>query len=156
VLLTAFKPIVRPMTDADLTGVSEIERQVSPHPWTYNQFAESLASSHHCWVLEIDNRVAGFFLYSLVSGEAEILDIAIGPNYQGKGLGKLLLEYLIELAEKRAETLFLEVRVSNFSAINLYQNTDFNQVGERRNYYKTANGRENALIFARVLGNPFL
>jgi len=143
------------MVEADLEAVSVIEQQVSPHPWTYNQFSESLSSSHHCWVLEINNTVAGFFLYSLVSGEAEILDIAVSPDFQSKGFGLMLLDRLIELAEQRAETLFLEVRVSNFKAINLYQNADFNQVGERRNYYKTASGSEDALIFARVLGNPF-
>lgn len=143
------------MLESDLDSVSDIEQQVSPHPWTRNQFADSLASSHHCWVLEINTQVAGFFLYSLASGEAEVLDIAVKPKFQGKGYGRLLLEHLVTLAEKRADTLFLEVRVSNVAAITLYMNADFNQVGERRNYYKMAHGREDALIFAKVLTNPF-
>tara|TARA_B100001029_G_C14638424_1_gene223032 strand:- start:332 stop:481 length:150 start_codon:yes stop_codon:yes gene_type:complete len=47
--------------------------------------------------------------------------------------------------------IFLETRTSNKSAINLYQKYDFHRVGIRKNYYKTINGKEDAIIFRKIL-----
>ncbi|WIO75116.1 ribosomal protein S18-alanine N-acetyltransferase [Porticoccaceae bacterium LTM1] len=141
------------MTDTDLVTVTEIEQQVTPHPWNQKQFQQSLESSHHCWTLESDGEVIGYYLYSLVVGEAEILNIAVAPNHQGKGFGKQLLEHCLQQASQSAQMIFLEVRASNFPAIQLYLHSDFNQIGERRDYYRTAHGSEDALVMAKELGN---
>ena len=142
---------IRPMTEADLQAVSAIEQRVSPHPWRCKQFQQSLHSSHHCWVLEADGSVAGYYLYSLVVGEAEILNIAVAPDQQGKGLGSQLLAHCLSQVSQKARTVFLEVRASNFPAIGLYLNAGFNQIGERRDYYRTAHGSEDALMMAKEL-----
>ena len=143
--------IIRPMTEGDLPVVATIEQRVSPHPWSHKQFLQSLQSSHHCWVLECDGQVQGYYLYSLVAGEAEVLNIAVLPERQGKGLGRKLLEHCIARASDKARMVFLEVRASNFSAIHLYLDSGFNQIGERRDYYRTAQGSEDALMMAMEL-----
>ena len=109
--------IIRSMAEADLDVIAAIEQRVSPHPWSHKQFLQSLQSSHHCWALECDGQVQGYYLYSLVAGEAEILNIAVLPEQQGKGLGRQLLEHCITKASDRARMVFLEVRASNFAAI---------------------------------------
>ena len=142
---------LRPMEQGDLAAVAAIETRVSPHPWTQKQFQQSLDSSHHCWVLDCSGQVIGYYLYSLVAGEAEILNIAVAPENQGSGLGRKLLDHCIQRAEQRARMVFLEVRASNFCAIRLYLNSGFNQIGERRDYYRTAQGSEDALMMAKDL-----
>ncbi|MCV6605478.1 MAG: ribosomal protein S18-alanine N-acetyltransferase, partial [Porticoccaceae bacterium] len=84
-------------------------------------------------------------------GEAEILNIAVARERQGKGLGRCLLDHCLQQAEKKARMIFLEVRASNFAAIHLYLDSGFNQIGERRDYYRTARGSEDALMMAKDL-----
>lgn len=143
------------MTLDDVAAVAAIEQQVSPHPWSAKQFSESVNSSHHCWVLESADQLIGFYLYSLVVGEAEILNIAVSPDHQGKGLGRVLLDHCTAQASNNARMIFLEVRASNFAAIHLYLNDGFNQIGERRDYYRTAHGSEDALMMAKELVADF-
>ena len=85
--------------------------------------------------------------------EATLFNIAVAPEFQRKGLGRELLDALIVgLEEKGIVTLWLEVRDSNRAAIALYESLGFNEVSIRRNYYPTADGREDARIMALPLG----
>ena len=64
-----------------------------------------------------------------------------------------LLEHLIETLETRGVlTLWLEVRASNHAAIALYESLGFNEATIRRNYYPTAEGREDAIVMALPIG----
>lgn len=85
--------------------------------------------------------------------EATLFNIAVHPEHQRKGYGRALMEHLIaELEQRGILTLWLEVRASNQQAIALYQVLGFNEVSIRRNYYPTAQGREDAIIMALPLG----
>ncbi|MDX2464711.1 MAG: ribosomal protein S18-alanine N-acetyltransferase [Porticoccus sp.] len=141
---------IRLMDMSDVSPVSHIEQQVTPHPWRESEFLDSYAK-HRCLVLDVDNSVIGYAIYQIVAGEAEILNIAIAPACQGKGYGRQLLEYMVELVSKQAERFFLEVRVSNSSAIQLYESVGFVEVCLRRNYYQTADGPEDAILMAMEL-----
>ena len=139
--------IIRPMVVEDVSSVSTIEQQVTPHPWSESQFLESV-SRHHCLVLSLEAQIIGYTVYTIVAGEAEILNVAIHPNYQGKGYGRQLLEYLMSIVSEQAERFFLEVRASNHSAIHLYQDVGFVEICLRRNYYQTSSGPEDAIVMA--------
>lgn len=104
--------------------------------------------------MEQGNNIIGFYFVQSVGDEATLLDIVVAPEMQGKGYGRILLNHLIELLElDTVETIFLEVRVSNFSAIALYLSCGFSEVGQRLDYYPTCQGgREDALIMALPLG----
>jgi len=97
--------------------------------------------------------VQGFYFVQHVADEMTLLDIVVDPTQQGLGLGRVLLNCLIEQAgDKSVSSIFLEVRVSNFSAIALYLSCGFTEVGQRRDYYpNVAGGREDALIMALPL-----
>ncbi len=138
------------MLEADIPVVAEIELLTSPHPWRGSQFQESLVS-HHCYVLDLQKQVVGFMIFTLVAGEAEILAIAVHPEHQGKGFGRSLLDYLIAAAAKSADKLFLEVRVSNFRARRLYTEAGFIELCLRENYYRTADGNEDAILMVLSL-----
>ena len=89
---------------------------------------------------------------SVGTGESHILNLCVNPEFQGLGYGRAMLDHILEIAIiHNAKIVFLEVRPTNFSAIRLYMNAGFNEVGMHRNYYPAKYGREDALILARAL-----
>ena len=88
------------------------------------------------YVLEDENKPVGFLSLTLEGAEAELDDIAILEENEGKGYGQFLLKSALEdLKRKEIQTLFLEVRKSNVKAIRLYENNGFLSYRERKNYY---------------------
>lgn len=95
------------------------------------------------WLLiaELEGRPAGFALTRSIVDEAELLLIAVHPDARRCGVGAALLEAVLDGCRQRSvDRVFLEVRACN-SAIGLYTSFGFCKVGERRNYYRGANGR---------------
>jgi len=140
---------LRAMLDEDLQYVIKIEEASYTHPWTLGIFRDCLRVGYHCQVLEMDGDIQGYAVMSEAVGEAHILNVCVHPECQGTGLGKVLVEYLLDSARRmRAEIVLLEVRPSNKTALSLYHNMGFCEVGTRKNYYPSHNGREDALILA--------
>lgn len=140
------------MVAGDIDAALAIEQQLSPDPWRRYAFEQSLASHRAAVVVDSQQQLAGFALWSVVADQAELLNIALHRNHHGRGFGRLLLQSLIDQLPSSVSTLFLEVRVSNFAAIALYNRCGFNQIGERRDYYRSSSaanaGREDALVMA--------
>ncbi|MCH9770785.1 MAG: ribosomal protein S18-alanine N-acetyltransferase [Gammaproteobacteria bacterium] len=146
---------IRVMTQADVADVYAVEIAVAATPWSERVFAECLLCGYWTWVVEKAGKVVGFALVSSQIDEAHIMNIAILPDYQGQGLGRMLLKFIIDEAKKSAcERVFLEVRKSNEVAIQLYQSCQFNRIGLRHQYYpEEAGQREDALIFELILAD---
>lgn len=147
--------MIRSMHQADLIQIHKIEQQVQTHPWSLNQFQQSL-DSDSCSVLEINHQVIGFCIFQTVLDEANLLLIAIDPQHQGQGHATALLQQSMQLLKNEPIQIFLEVRESNLSAIALYEKLDFHQIDLRRNYYPThSGGRENAVIMVKTCHDDF-
>lgn len=145
-------PNLRPMLDDDVDAVMAIESCVYSHGWTAGIFHDCLRMHYSCWVMELEQQIAGYAVLSAAAGEAHILNIAVAPERQGSGLGRVFIHFLLETARHHgADTVFLEVRPSNRIALRLYDSLGFNQVGVRRDYYPSDKGREDAIIMARTL-----
>ncbi len=144
----------RLMTLADVPAAHAIEQQVQTHPWSQALFMGSV-QSHYCTVLEVDKQVVGFCILQKVLDEANLLLMAIDPNFQQRGLGLQLLEQSIDGLGNQCNMVFLEVRQSNTAAIKLYEKIGFAQMDLRKNYYPTAQGKEHAVLMALTLGNLF-
>ena len=146
------EPRFRPMDEGDMQSVLEIENTVYPYPWSETIFLDCLQVGYCCWVMERESELVAYGVMAVGAGESHILNLCVRPQFQGLGYGRAMLEHLLELAAvHNADTAFLEVRPTNFSAIRLYMNAGFNEVGVRRNYYPAKCGREDALIMARAL-----
>ncbi|WP_245606784.1 ribosomal protein S18-alanine N-acetyltransferase [Thiothrix lacustris] len=146
-----FLPL-RPMTAEDVAAVMALEARAYPFPWTAAIFLDCLKHGHSGWVYEQDGQLQGYAMMMFVLDEMHLLNICIAPECQGQGLGSRFLKTLERIARTaKAETCFLEVRQSNFSAIRLYLNTGFNEVGIRKGYYPTEFGREDAMVMAKTL-----
>jgi ribosomal-protein-alanine N-acetyltransferase len=140
------------MEAADVPAVLAVERAGYPHPWTEGIFRDCLRAGYCCWVLEVEERMVGHGVLSVAVGEAHILNVCVHPDWQGRGLGRRILERMLRLArEHEADTAFLEVRVSNTVAQRLYESAGFNEIGLRRGYYPSDNGREDAVVYAKAL-----
>lgn len=136
------------MSAEDLLQIVAIEREATPSPWSVKQFEQSL-EQHRCLVMVASNSpdvILGYTVVSTLLDQAEVLNICINPQYQGRGLGSQLLSHVLKQLPDVIEVVYLEVRVSNFRAIHLYQNHGFITVGERRDYYPTEFGREDAIL----------
>jgi len=139
---------------------ARIHAQSFPHPWSAEEFEALLAgrdviahwaSLGSFW--RAGRTPVGFILSRRAADQAEILTIAVTPKARKRGIGAALLAtHLPTLAAVGVKSLFLEVEAGNTAAIRLYQNFGFRQVGERKAYYRTADGsRATALVLRRDL-----
>jgi ribosomal-protein-alanine N-acetyltransferase len=143
---------LRPMQEADLPRIHRIELASYDYPWTPGNFADSLHAGYSMWVREADGEIIGYYVLMAAAGEAHLLNLTIAPAWRRHGLGRDLLEHCLARAcDHRAETIFLEVRVSNAAAIGLYHSSGFVDLAVRRAYYPARVGREDALIMKREL-----
>lgn len=140
---------MRPMDAADLDHVMQVEVRAYDFPWTRGVFIDCLRSNYECWVIEKADEVIGHAVLSVAAGEAHLLNVCICRDEQGAGLGRALVEHMLARARVRAaEVVFLEVRLSNQVAGQLYESMGFNEIGRRRNYYPTTHGHEDARVLA--------
>ncbi len=138
------------MQEDDLPAIGCIENQQA-FPWSKTKLEDCLRASYKNFVLEENHQILGYAILSVVMDEAEILNIAISSAQRRRGFGRLLLQHLLEVAKQQGvKKIFLEVRVANQAAIKLYESVGFKQVGVRENYYPSAKGREDALIFTKI------
>ncbi|MCP5418068.1 MAG: ribosomal protein S18-alanine N-acetyltransferase [Chromatiaceae bacterium] len=141
-----------PMQQSDVAEVVHLETRCYEFPWTETIFLDCLNVGYCCWIYRLDVQLVGYGVMSVAAGEAHILNICIDPLLRCHGLGRRMMQRLLNLARKhRADTVFLEVRESNLAAQTLYQHLGFNEIGLRRGYYPAAKGRENAILLALSL-----
>ncbi len=140
---------IRPMTNADLATVLEIETAAYAFPWRLQTFQDCLKAGYQAEVLEVNQTIIGYGLMLRVLDEAQILNLCIHPKQQTYGYGRKMLEHLLQFTQL-TKSVFLEVRPSNIAAISLYKNMGFKQVGVRKGYYPNGDQeREDALILRR-------
>ncbi|RWR00916.1 ribosomal-protein-alanine acetyltransferase [[Pantoea] beijingensis] len=140
------------LTSNDLNCAFAIEQRSHAFPWTEKTFASNQGERYLNFRLDVDGVMAAFAITQIVLDEATLFNIAVDPVFQRRGLGRELLQHLIDvLLQRGIVTLWLEVRASNTGAIALYEALDFNEVSLRRNYYPTVSGREDAIIMALTL-----
>ncbi|MCB1790206.1 MAG: ribosomal protein S18-alanine N-acetyltransferase [Gammaproteobacteria bacterium] len=143
---------LRPMSLDDLGKVVAVEHSAYSHPWSEGILRDCLRVGYSCWVCLLDGEIVGHAVMSLAVGESHLLNICVGPSWQGRGLGRRMLRRMFRVAsEHNADTMFLEVRESNRSARALYEGEGFVEIGQRREYYPAERGREDAIVYARTL-----
>ncbi|MDF1795823.1 MAG: ribosomal protein S18-alanine N-acetyltransferase [Coxiellaceae bacterium] len=134
----------------DAAAMAAIANVAKPYPWSKQVFRDCMAAEYPGWVLCEEDQVRGFSIIKVAAEESELLNLCVDPMVQRQGYGQRLLQYAIDDAQKqRAEQIFLEVRESNQAAKGLYQHMGFSEVGIRKQYYPTDDGREDAIIMFR-------
>ena len=138
----------RPASSDDISAILEIENKTNQMPWTEAQFISSMEVGHFSVVLHEKNNIQGFAIYSPIVPESHLLNIAIHPTHQGKGLGnKLLQQVIFQNKTMGVQVISLEVRVSNLPAIKLYEKRGFLKDAIQPNYY-SGPPKEDALLMS--------
>jgi ribosomal-protein-alanine N-acetyltransferase len=142
------------MEEEDIPGILEIENLSFHNPWRASTFSGELVnrgvSYPYVIVHRIFERVIGYIIYWKIQEEVQISNIAIHPDFRGKGIGEAVMRSVIKAIQRDGgEYIFLEVRPSNMSARSLYKKLGFKVLGTRKSYYQTP--LEDAIIMGRPL-----
>lgn len=129
----------------DISDLKDLDISLFDEFWNLNQLSDELNSTNSTFfVAKIDKEIVGFGGIKTILDESEIMNIAIKNNFRRQGIGKLLLEKLINYAQSlNIEKIHLEVNENNFPAISLYKKFNFIEDGRRKNYY---NNSEDAIL----------
>lgn len=129
------------LTYADAARCAELEAILfdGDDPWPAVAFKRELDSRHNHYVgARSDGVLVGYAgisrLGRVAPFEYEVHTIGVDPAYQGQGIGRRLLDNLLEFAD--GAVVFLEVRTDNEVALELYRSLGFEQVGLRKRYYR--------------------
>jgi [ribosomal protein S18]-alanine N-acetyltransferase len=147
--MTALAIEIRRISIGDLPEIEEIERRAYKTPWSRSMFASELAKGTSiCLGAFEGDQLVGYIVNSRYVDAWHVMNVAVDPDFQRRGIATRLLERLFELTdEDDGRGYTLEVRISNREAIRLYEKLGFERHGIRRGYY--TDNREDALIMWR-------
>ena len=137
------------MNESHVAAVAELEKLSFSLPWDEASVAGELTNPLSLWLVAVeDGELAGYVGSQSVMGEADMMNLAVKPEYRRRGVGEKLVRNLVEeLKAQKVYCLTLEVRASNAPAIALYEKLGFVPVGRRPGYYRSP--REDALILRK-------
>lgn len=142
------EPIIRAIREEDVRQIHEIEVLCFAMPWSEESILHDVKENVVARWLVMDDgegRVMAYAGMWFVLDEAHICNVAVHPDFRGRGYGKRIFEALEALAiENSMGMMTLEVRRSNTVAQNLYHSCGFLDVGYRKRYYE--DNKEDALI----------
>lgn len=130
------------MKGKDIPQVVGIENLSFRYPKPESVFRED---EHKYLVAKDEEKVIGYIGVEKILDEVHIINMAVHPDYRGKGIGKRLMQHVLN----DEEVFFLEVRVSNETAKNIYERYGFKVLNTRKQYY--ADG-EDAFVMRRIPG----
>lgn len=150
-MFAAAAPAVSLASPGDAASLAMLHAASFRRGWTEDEFERLLLDRRVVAQRALLGReVAGFIISRVVSGEAEILSVAVAPSRRGRGLaGRLLDAHLRTLAGLGTSTVFLEVDEGNAPARRLYARRHFHQVGAREGYYPRSGGRGSTALVLR-------
>jgi [ribosomal protein S18]-alanine N-acetyltransferase len=144
--MTDERVLIRSASVDDIEDVYTVEKDSFDSPWNYKNVLHELNLNFSIFIVaRIDTHLAGYAIAWQVQDEIQLNKIAVKSNYRRRGIGKKLLDNIIEKSDPPVKRIFLEVRESNTEARLFYQQLGFTTTGFRKDYYKT----DNALLMER-------
>ncbi len=147
---------IRPLLLTDVPRLEELDQVLEFTPWTASMFEASVEKAQKgteaiaLGVVDETDTPVGYLIIDVMGFalEAEVLTVGVAPSHQRQGLAQALFSEGLAILSRQipAGSLFLEVRESNLGARQLYKKLGFEDVGFRKNYYQTDNGREGAIL----------
>lgn len=144
--------LIRKMDVEDISRVVSLEEQLFTSAWSESDFLYEILQNDFSlnYVLEDEGYIIGYIGVWIMYEQSQITTIGVDPQYQRQGLGKAMMETVIDIAKQQdCEVMSLEVRISNEKAISLYQSLGFQNVGIRKNYYQ--DNHEDAYLMIKKL-----
>lgn len=132
--------MIRHAVREDLEEILNIERELYDNPWGYENFLHELENRFTKFYVYEEDGIKGYLIYwdiynnATGANELEVLNIAVKKDFQSKGIGRKLMTHMLKNTPKPF-VCFLDVRVDNLPAINLYKSLGFTITGLRKNFY---------------------
>lgn len=129
---------IEKMTSSHIEEIANLEKECFSSPWSADGLKSELDNNFaRFYVAFSGEKIAGYIGSHNVLGEVYITNVAVFSEFRRKGIGKTLVEFLVdEMKKENADFVTLEVRKSNLNAISLYEKCGFEKVGERKNFYE--------------------
>ena len=142
--------LFEPLLADRLDEVVLVEQRAYAHPWTRANFLDALHSGYQAQMLMGGDALLGYFVAMKGVDEVHLLNITVAPEYQRQGWSRVMLDALAIWARgQAAQWLWLEVRVGNTRAMQVYEAQGYRRVGQRKNYYPSGHGqREDAVVMS--------
>ena len=141
---------IRQMRHEDVECIARIEELCFPEdPWPEFFFHEELDNRLSHGIVAVTDRdlIVGYGIFWFVIDEGHIMNVAVHPNWRGKGIGRWLMVFMLELIEAMGGVrTLLEVRLHNKVAQGLYESLGFKRIGLRKRYYSDG---EDAILMLR-------
>ncbi len=136
-----------------LNAVVAVENRAYAFPWSRQNFSDALASGYQAQLLLAGPTLLGYFIAMQGAGEVHLLNITVAPEHQRQGWARVMLDALAVWAHgQQTHTLWLEVRLSNTRAFEVYSAQGFKRIGMRKAYYPNGSQpHEDAIVMSRVL-----
>ena len=134
-----------------LEEICRLENRCYPAPWSNNLIEGEFDKAVSFRLgIRLNGTIVAYSFNYLVADELHILNVAVAPEWRRHGLGRKLIEAILDSARSQgAQFAILEVRLSNEVARQLYEGAGFRVSGRRASYYR--NNGEDALIMERIL-----
>jgi len=143
---------IRLAEQSDFEVICQNERLAYGIPWTDKILGDCLSGNYTCYLMLFHDKTIGHMIFQQVVDEIHLHNVCVIPELQNQGLGHYWLDYLESYARGHQVTnIILEVRVSNMIARKLYSKRGYREIGLRKDYYQSQNGREDGLVMnARI------
>ena len=152
-VLNAAKIKIRKARNRDLDSIIGIEKRIAPSTMRKSQYAAEFLNpfSHfHVACIPETGEIIGYFIFWIIEDIMEIHQITVSTEHQRKGIGSLLMQFLLDQAKQnKISDIFLEVRQSNTTSIQFYQLFGFKKKSARKDYYQ--NPVENGLVLRKKM-----
>jgi ribosomal-protein-alanine N-acetyltransferase len=146
---------VRPMQNDDVDSVYAIEMVAHRDPWSHEILRDCVFVNYDCRILEIDRDVgrllAGYVISRHDENSCHILNLCVSPTLRNNGYGQFLLQNVIDSQKSPIEKIRLEVRPSNFIALQLYKKMGFEQKEIKHGYYQDSQGVEDGVVLEKKI-----
>jgi len=144
-------------TEENVSQVFEIEKETISPPWSRDALLDELKRDDSFFIVAVEGAqkshpsLLGFAVLRRVGDDGELLRIAVNTSARRSGVGDLLMEAVLDFAEKnKLASIFLEVRCSNTAAVQLYEKHGFFTLRTRKDYYDSP--VEDAVVYAKKIG----
>ena len=148
--------ILRELVNADAMRCAELEKLLFPEetPWSKYVFQVEISQHFNFYFgVEEDGILVGYAGLALLGPvsepEYEIHTIGVAPEAQRRGVGAMMMENIVYIADMQDAPVFLEVRVGNTAALTLYERFGFIRQGIRRNYYQPSGADAHTMVRLR-------
>lgn len=140
------KAVVR-LRASDVDDLIELEKLCFAYHWSRDQFLMGLDRNVYLTLgIREKDQLVGYLAFSLIEDEMEILNLAVHPDFRKEGIATILLKSAFAICKKKGiRKSFLDVKVTNTPAIELYRKFGYVKIGVRKKYYPDT--KEDALLF---------